>query len=120
MRKSASSSLEPSAGVRVREDRGRRLAPQIFDRVAGVREPAQCRRLLLDEGPDERPVLVERRAVPRRVLLEGERQLRTPLGGECREAEGAQGLVEVRCPKRHECIYEAGPVSYPGWQVGHQ
>ena len=84
--------------MRVGEDRGRGLAAKIFDRVAGVREPSQRRGLLLDEGADERPVLVERRSATRRMLLEGERQLRPPLGGERRETERAQGLVEVRCP----------------------
>ena len=97
----------PEPRVRVREDRRRRLAAQVVDRVARVGEPAQRRRLLRDEGAHERPVLVERGPVAGRVLLEGERKLRAALGGERREAERAQGLVEVRCPDRHESFYAA-------------
>ena len=70
------------AGVRAREDRRGRLALQIVDRVARIREAAKRRRLLVDEAADERPVLVERRTVARRVLLERERHLRAALGGE--------------------------------------
>ena len=81
------------ARVRAREDGCRRLAAEILDRVARIGQPAQRRRLLLDEPLHERAVLVERRAVARRVLLERERHLRSALGGERGQAERAQGLV---------------------------
>src|SRR5581483_8872164 len=95
------------------EDRGRRLTAKVVDRVARVRQAAKCRSLLVEEAPDEGPVLVERRAVARRVLLERERQLRTALDRERRETESAQRLVEVRCPKRHAAqLRDRGAVSY--------
>ena len=98
----------------MREDGRCRLAPQVLDRVPGVGQSAQRRGLLGDERPHERPVLVQRRPVAGRMLLECERQLRAPLGREGGEAERAQGLVEVRCPERHECFYEAGAPSPTG------
>ena len=99
-RKSASSSVS-EARVRSREDRGGRLALAVVDRVPGVGKAPQRRRLLLDEAADERPVLVERRAVTRRVLLERERNLSPALRRERGEAEAAQRLVQVRCPESH-------------------
>ena len=91
----------------MREDRRCRLPSQVVDCVAGVGQPTQRRRLLFDEAAHERAVFVERRALTRRVLLEGERQLGAALGRECRETERAQGLIEVRCPMRHGASYEA-------------
>ena len=116
----------------VREDRRGRLAAEVVDRVARVGQAAQRRRLLLDEAADERPVLVERGPAAGRMLLEGERQLGAALGRECREAERAQGLIEVRCAERHRSDYAARGLSptrserpgrragSPGWQAGHQ
>ncbi len=118
--------------MRAREDRGRRLPLEVVDRVPRIREPAKRRRLLLDERAHERPVLVERRPVRRRVLLEGERDLRAALGCEGSQAERAQGFVEVRSSQRHARLLRAGrPLSYPvpgtkvpgtghDWQPGHQ
>src|SRR5262249_17838819 len=105
----------PEGRVRVREDRGGRLAPEILDRVARVGQPAQGRCLLRDERPDEGPVLVERGAVPGRVLLEREGQLGSALGRVRREAERTQGLVQVRSTDRHAtALRDRGPVSYRG------
>ena len=115
MRKSASSSVDADARVRVREDRGRRLAAQVVDRVARVGQPPQRRRLLLDEAAHERAVLVERRPVARRMLLERERQLRAALDGERGEAEAraATRRDAVRAATPHASVTRArGLVSY--------
>ena len=77
--------------VRVREDRRGRLAAQVVDRVPRVGQPAQRRRLFLDEAAHERPVLVERRPAARRVLLERERQLRPALDRERRRGRTRAG-----------------------------
>jgi len=86
------------ARVRVREDRGGGLAPEIVDRVARVRETPKRRGLTVDEATNKRPVLVERRAVARRMLLERKRELRAALDRERSEAERSQRLVQVRSP----------------------
>ena len=104
----------PEPRVGVREDRRGRLATEVVDGVASVREAAEGGRLLGHERAHERAILVERRPVPGRMLLEGERQLGAALGGERCEAERAQGLVEVRCPDRHGCIYETDVPSPTG------
>ena len=70
--------------VRPREDCGGRLAPQVVDRVTGVGQPPERRRLLLDEPAHERAVLVQRRPVAwsraprRRTALARRARPRTP------------------------------------------
>ena len=91
---------DPRVGAR--EDRRRGLPLQIVDRVARVRQPPQRRRLLLDEAAHERPVLVERRPFPGRMLLERERDLRAALGRERRRGR-------TRAATRRDAGREARP-----------
>ena len=118
MRKSASSSVEPTPECACAKiaAAGSRRRSSIALRASG--QPAQRRRLLLDEAAHERPVLVERRPAARRVLLERERQLGPALDRERREAEAAQRLVEVRCPERHALSWRPGAVSYRATGTG--
>jgi len=78
------------AGVRAREDPRSRLAEQIVDGetcvvALGERAPAG-----LEERPHERPVLVQRGPAERGVLLERERQLGTAVELRAEHAEGAE------------------------------
>ena len=84
-----------------RVDRRGRLAAERLERDHGVAEPEQPAAARLDEGTNERPVLVKRRPVARAVLLEHELDLGAVLDlaaeeGEGAEAEAAQGRVEMR------------------------
>src|SRR5262249_38516762 len=110
--------------VRTGEDRRGRLALQLLDREARIVAPRKPVRPRLDERTHERPVLVQRRPVERRVLLERERQLRAVVevreqDSERAEAERAERAVEVRGADRHAFLYFAGGPS-PLWQSGHQ
>src|SRR5213078_4404980 len=97
-----------------REDRGGRLALQLVEcdsRVLALLQPVRAH---LDERPDERLVLVERRPSVRAMLLEGERQVGA--FGELRqqrperaETEAAQRVVEVRRTHGHASVYAAAP-----------
>ena len=106
--------------VRAGEDRGGRLALEVVDRIARIGQASQRRRLLFDETPHERPVLVERRPVTRHVLLERERHLCAPFGRERGEAKRAQRFVEVRSAEQsHGVQLRAGGLP-PTWQPLHQ
>ena len=115
--------------MRPREDRGGRLALELVERHLCVLEGRDRVRAILQEGADERPVLVERRAACGLVLLEREREV-TPViqlvehRRESAQAERAQRVMEVRLPG-HPFAYAPGRCSPlfgsgPGWQVGHQ
>ena len=102
--KRASSSVVPSPECAFAKiaAAGSRRRSSIALRVSGSRRSVGA--CSATKVADERPVLVERRPVAGRMLLEGERKLGAALGREGREAERAQGLVEVRCPDRHEFL----------------
>ena len=109
-----------SAGVGTRVDPRRRLADELLERDRGVLAPSQPIGARLDEVANEWPVLVERRAVLARVLLECERQ-RLPgvleLPQEVRERaedECAKRVMELWRPNGHVSPYAppgANPVS---------
>ena len=65
----------PPPGERPGEERGGRLAGELVEGVAGVGQLGEPFGASLDEREDQRPELVEGRAPPRIVLLEGERHL---------------------------------------------
>jgi hypothetical protein len=106
--------------VGAREDPSGRLAPQVLDGVACILPSLQLGRVRLQESAHERAVLVQRRAPERRVLLEGERQLRVDEEPERAETEGAKGTVEMGSAYRHALRYFAAGSSPPCWQRGHQ
>ena len=66
---------DPLACVGLREDPGGRLVLQGRERIACVVTACQPLGARLYERADERPVLVERRPVRRRVLLECDRHV---------------------------------------------
>jgi hypothetical protein len=105
------------AGVRAGEDAGSRLAQELLERDPGVFPGCELARARLDEGPHERPVLVQRRPAPLHVLLECEREVvalfeRPTEEDERAQAEGAQREVEVRCAYRHpSCLLPRRPAS---------
>ena len=107
-------------GVRAREDRRGRLALQIVDRVARIGQPAQRRRLLVDEAAHERPVLVERRSArasraPRTRTGPARRaRRRTPRG---RRRAGTRRGAERAAPRG--AVTRRGGSS-PAWHPGHQ
>ena len=83
-------------------DRGGGLAPELLERKQSVVAAAQPVGPLVDETPDEGPILVQRRSAAHDVLLEGERQL-TVLGlelpqevGKRAERVGTKGVMELR------------------------
>ncbi len=91
-----------TSSVRARVDRRRRLAAELLEGDQGVLAAAQPGSAGLDEVPDEGPVLVERRPIPRLVLLEREREgfarlVELPQQvSECAERERAEGVMELR------------------------
>ena len=112
---------------------------QRLDREPRVLSAREALRPRLHELPDERPVLVQRRAPGAFVLLEGERQLGAVAevaveDGEGAQTEGAQRVVEVRRADAHGGAYDPGAPgppsgslgagtrggSGPAWQLGHQ
>ena len=135
MRKSASSSDGPSAGVRTRVDPCRRLADELLERDRRILAPAKPIGPRLDEVAHEWPVLVERRAVRARVLLECKRQclpVVLELAQEVRERaehECAKRVVELWRANGHALPYAPpaanprsdGSLGGPGtWHLGHQ
>src|SRR5207245_7054674 len=87
--------------MRAREDRRRRLALEVVDRDARVLATREPVRTNLDERADERTVLVQRRPVERRVLLEGERDVGAVVdvpeqSAKGAEAEAAERAIQVR------------------------
>ena len=108
--------------MRAREDRGRRLAPELLQGDRCVLAPLELRAARLDVRRDERPVLVERGPARSSVLLERERDLRALLDllreeAERAEAERAQDTVQRR--RLHTAGYAPGGSS-PLWHPGHQ
>ncbi len=106
--------------MRTGVDRGGRLAGELLEGDERVLAPAQPVGALLDERPDERPVLVERRAVTAVVLLEGEGKGLAglvELAEEVREGaerERTQRMVELWRARRHGDRYRAdGPIPAP-------
>ena len=100
-RKSASSPASPKpacARAKIAAAGSRRRSSIAFRASGSRRSVGACSST---KPAHERPVLVERRPVARRVLLEGERHLRAALGGEGGETERAQGLVEVWRAQAH-------------------
>ena len=126
---------------------GSRRRSSIALRASGSRRSVGA--WLVDEPAHERPVLVQRRPVARRMLLERERQLRAALGGEGGEAEGPQATAGDGVPGAQESVRGRAAVSYatprrsaterptspvpasdsdrraargsgPGWHAGHQ
>jgi hypothetical protein len=100
--------LSPDMGSR--EDRGGRLALQLLERDQSIVPTAKPRGALLDERPDERPVLVEGRAGPMLVLDErdGEVGAVVELAEQERERskdEAPQGRVEVWSSRSHATVY---------------
>ena len=73
------------------EDRRGRLATERLERDRRVAAAEQSSAASLDEGPDERPVLVERRPSPRAVLLEDERGSRRPARPRARRTRRRRG-----------------------------
>ena len=103
-------------GMGAREDPGCRLAPELLEGDDGVVADAEPRSTLLDEGPDERPVLVERRPTGVLVLDEGNRKLGSVVELAQQERErpedkAAQGCVEVRSARGHPTLYALRPGS---------
>ena len=78
------------AGVGAGEDRGRGLATEGIQRDRRVTAGEEASPARLDEVPDERPVLVERRPAARIVLLEDERDLGALLEIAAEEREGSK------------------------------
>ena len=108
--------------MRAREDRRRRLAPQLLERDRRVFPLRELRAAGVDVRADERAVLVERWPAARAVLLEGERDLRALLDllreeAERTQAEGPEHAVERR--RSHTPRYAPGGSS-PLWHPGHQ
>ena len=102
-----------------REDRGRRLAPQLVDRDLRVGELGEPERARLDVVADERPVLVE----AGRVLLDDEGQLSRLVSlaaevGKGRQAEGAEDFVQVRSANRRTPLSSCRPGSRPAANQG--
>ena len=105
-----------AAGVRTCVDPGRGLARQLLERDQRIVAPAQPRGACLDEVPNQRSVLVERRPFAADVLLERERERLARIVelaqeiGERAECEGTECVVEVRRARGHEDRYPAGRV----------
>ena len=103
-----------ASGVGAGVDRSRRLAAELLQRDERVLTATKAIGALLDERPDQRPILVERRAVAAIVLLEGEREALPRIVelaqevGERAEREGAQRMVELGRPRRHGNRYRLG------------
>src|SRR5262245_40007144 len=66
----------PHTRVGAREDRGGGLPTELFDRDPRILPRRERLGAGFDELPYERPILVQRGPAGRRVLLEGERELR--------------------------------------------
>ena len=114
------------AGPRVgaREDRRRRLTPQLRNCDQRVVAAGKRRCARLDVAAHERLVLVQGRPARRRVRLEGERQLVAALDlagqvAEGSEAETVERAVEAGRAHRGPLSYAPRPPS-PAWQAGHQ
>ena len=106
---------DPLVGVRAREDARGRLVLERREGLARVLAQGEPPGPLLDEGADERPVLVERRAVRARVLLERDREVGAALELEAEveeraEAEPAERREELRRARR--------PARASRWEVG--
>ena len=100
------------AGARMssREDRGRRLSTELFDRKRHVVTHPEQRLPLLDERAHERPELVQRRPLSLGVLLEREREVGAllqlaPEHDERAEDESSEQRVEVRRAHGHDSRY---------------
>ena len=116
--------VRPRAGVRAREDRGRRLATELVHRKLRVGSAPERVRARLDERFDEGPVLVERRPVVGAVLLESERQVGAALQlleqrTERAEAKSPETVEQLRSAHDHNCAYAVFGSS-PFWHSGHQ
>src|SRR5918995_2698922 len=102
----------PSVGVRLREDRGSRLSFELRQCGLCVHERREPPGAGIQEGANERAILVERRPTAAVVLLEGERQIAALVqlakrDGEGGEAERPERLVQMRCSD-HPSAYAPG------------
>src|SRR5262249_8616874 len=107
-----------------REDRRRRLTHQLLDRELRVGALPQGVRPMVDEGLDQRAVLVQCGLRIRGVLLERELELLAAVdvpeqGAESPETERPERGVELRSTHNHGSRYAAGGSS-PFWHCGHQ
>ncbi|MEX2613208.1 MAG: hypothetical protein WD380_06505, partial [Gaiellaceae bacterium] len=96
--------------MRTGENRSSRLATQLFERKTSVLAATQDRLALFDERTNERPKLVQSRALPLDMLLEGERQLGAlleipPEDDEGTEDEATQQWIEMRRTHGHDFRY---------------